>query len=1715
MAILRGQQLETRLSGSYIISGSTQELIATDSITLTGNVTASGVVKADAFESVAGGTAITFNDDITIDGDVSSSSTKTGSFGRAEIAGTGTFDKIGINVSNPSEALEIDAGKLKFSGNASGFGAGMIGMTSNTLVFVGGSNGININGDSTGQDENSFTFTSAKVSGSSISTGSFGDGRFASKVGIGLDKLIYGNETPHSYLDVRGNNVTPSNGNGSYHTMQLVDTTTMAEGVGGGIAFGGKFVGNTDTLFGEIRGLKENGTSNNYAGALTFQTRANGANLTEQVRIDSSGNLAVGTSSPSAKLHVVGDGLLTGDLTVGGKVTAEEFHTEFVSSSIVFVSGSTKFGDTQDDIHNFTGSFRQSGSGQDHYFLTGNVGIGSTSPARKLEIKDTSSNVGIRLTTGTALDAIIDLGDTGDADIGQIRYDNNTDKMHFRTNANDRVTIDSSGRVGIGTSSPSDSLTIVGSVSASESGSFRDLVNTGDMFSTHLTGSFSGSFHGQAGARHVHSQATAASTWSITHALGVKYPNVTVYDGNDQMVIPTSVTATNANQSVLTFSHPISGIAMFGVGGMSSVSGRTFIHSQGTAGTNWYVTHSLGEQFPAVTVYDDTNSVIIPERILAVSPSTMELTFQDNTSGNAHFSVGNGLPGVNSANAGKFMRVAPHGNHIEYVTTFFDVTGSLEITGSITLTGSGSISGSSISTGSFGHLIVDGNVSASGVVSADAFESRTAGDSVNFADSVNVVGSVTASGAIDAAGGISGSATSTGSFGRVEASTYVGVDSFSDGTATLISGSSTSTGSFGRVIANSMLVDSGSFLVSGSTHTADTANVETSLVKIKQHGLAPSLFIEGGKDANLRLRSGQFRSGIFIDEPGTNTTMGSVLVLPDDNTFRLGTQSHYHMIMYNDTGLTSILSDGVDAIVLDTDQNAAFAGNVSGSSTSTGSFGRVEASTYAGVDSFSDGTATLISGSAIGTGSFGSLKLNNEFGDVNIRSTSGTAMNVVIGDSTTGESLNSGAQGNVLIGQGISAPAGASNNVFIGDGAGQANAASNNNVAIGFSAMGQGNSNARTVAIGFRALNGSGNSNNNVAVGVQAGEATTDGEENIFFGYDAGDTNTTGDQNVALGSRADVSTANAQNQIAIGYNVTSTGDNQTVIGNSDQTHVVFGGDALISGSALSTGSFADGRFVNKVKIGLDSTTSSAGLLHINQNFDGVVDALHLSNNLAADSGLNEAVQISFGLAPGYTEAAMIRVLKAEDYTSSGARSSNLAFHLQNNGSTSEVMRFRRHFGLGILNTGKLTEALTVEGNISASGDLMGVSNVTGSATSTGSFGSLSLGESTHIHTLSIKGQSEGSTGIRVRHPSDDTLFEVIASEDDGRLRLFANNSRKIQLHANDVSYFNGGDVGIGTESPQKDLHLHQNNSNTLFEALTIRTNTAGEGLTLGINSTNDGFITSQVGTALRLAGDSQSYATGHLLIYSGSGNIEAVKGNISGSATSTGSIAVLNIGGTGTTDGGTIFRAGETQVAAGANVGDAGARYVFNVDTAFPYVGVGIMAQNHNPHHLAILNSSFRSDGNFNYAFTLNQNNSGQAEIYVNADRVLNIDGDGNQTFGQTSGTKYAHISGSSTTSGSFGRVDVGSKLFVNSTQMNVPDYVFESDYKLKTISNLETHISQSKHLPGVPSRDELELWTSYDMANRDMLLLEKIEELTLYTIQLNKRIEELERNSE
>jgi hypothetical protein len=61
----------------------------------------------------------------------------------------------------------------------------------------------------------------------------------------------------------------------------------------------------------------------------------------------------LGVVSSSAQLS---NQTIPGDLTIGGKITAQEFHTEFVSASIIYQSGSTQFGDTTDDTHTFVGT---------------------------------------------------------------------------------------------------------------------------------------------------------------------------------------------------------------------------------------------------------------------------------------------------------------------------------------------------------------------------------------------------------------------------------------------------------------------------------------------------------------------------------------------------------------------------------------------------------------------------------------------------------------------------------------------------------------------------------------------------------------------------------------------------------------------------------------------------------------------------------------------------------------------------------------------------------------------------------------------------------------------------------------------------------------------------------------------------------------------------------------------------------------------------------------------------------------------------------------------------------------------------------------------------------------------------------------------------------------------------------------------------------------
>jgi hypothetical protein len=75
---------------------------------------------------------------------------------------------------------------------------------------------------------------------------------------------------------------------------------------------------------------------------------------------------------------------------------------------------------------------------------------------------------------------------------------------------------------------------------------------------------------------------------------------------------------------------------------------------------------------------------------------------------------------------------------------------------------------------------------------------------------------------------------------------------------------------------------------------------------------------------------------------------------------------------------------------------------------------------------------------------------------------------------------------------------------------------------------------------------------------------------------------------------------------------------------------------------------------------------------------------------------------------------------------------------------------------------------------------------------------------------------------------------------------------------------------------------------------------------------------------------------------------------------------------------------------------------------------------------------------------------------------------------------------------------------------INWPDYVFNDEYQLPSLVETEKFIKANKHLPEIPKADEVES-TGVDLGEMNKILLKKIEELTLYMIDKDKRIQALE----
>jgi hypothetical protein len=136
-----------------------------------------------------------------------------------------------------------------------------------------------------------------------------------------------------------------------------------------------------------------------------------------------------------------------------------------------------------------------------------------------------------------------------------------------------------------------------------------------------------------------------------------------------------------------------------------------------------------------------------------------------------------------------------------------------------------------------------------------------------------------------------------------------------------------------------------------------------------------------------------------------------------------------------------------------------------------------------------------------------------------------------------------------------------------------------------------------------------------------------------------------------------------------------------------------------------------------------------------------------------------------------------------------------------------------------------------------------------------------------------------------------------------------------------------------------------------------------------------------------------------------------------------------------------------------------------------------------------------------------------------------NTDINGNVSIGKSSATSKLEIKGNAADDVAFRiynssdteNFKVKSNGFVYAREVQVhpdgtafPDYVFETNYSLMNLKDLENYIKSNKHLPNIPSANQVSV-SGFGVAEMQIKQMEKIEELTLYIIEQNKKLATLE----
>ncbi|MEN9336634.1 MAG: hypothetical protein RLZZ500_1621 [Bacteroidota bacterium] len=636
------------------------------------------------------------------------------------------------------------------------------------------------------------------------------------------------------------------------------------------------------------------------------------------------------------------------------------------------------------------------------------------------------------------------------------------------------------------------------------------------------------------------------------------------------------------------------------------------------------------------------------------------------------------------------------------------------------------------------------------------------------------------------------------------------------------------------------------------------------------------------------------------------------------------------------------------------------------------------------------------------------------------------------------------------------------------------------NAAFGASSMKNNDSGSLNSAFGTRTLENNLSGSFNVAIGHRTmGDLTEPGNMNTAIGYSALKINV-GDGNIALGYFSPRHLASGNNNIFIGTETAANlerGSGNVFLGKVSVNP--FASSAVqIGNDADKTIVFADGYGTQRltisntgnVGIGLGNNVLSSNRLEVN---GGVVIGKSFVSNASPMAGFtapSNGMLVEGRIGVGNTTPGNKVEITHGTTGFSGLRFTNLT-----NAFVPAAASTTRKF-LTVNATGDVVLENVGTTNILSSNQNTLTSTVNGVASSAPIVNSVTtiFAENNQLTTI-VNGIA--STPVTIPIPTDS-------------------DAQSLTLAGNVLSISNGNSVTLpadGDSNPTNELQTLTQNGNVVTlsnggGSFTLPTDTDTDAQTLALAGN---VLSISNGNSVTLPADGDSNPTNELQTLTQNGNV----------------VTLSNGGGTFTlptdtdTDAQTLSLAGNVlSISNGNNV-----TLPQTIIHGGPNITVTGNGTSTTPYLISSLDTSiYSANGSINQATTTGPNrvvNMNSRNIWFNTS-TSTVNGKiyiGNTTaYPTTTGNYRLYVEG--------GILTEKVKVALRSSN-NWADYVFAEDYKLMPLKEVASFIQKNKHLPGVASAEQLAS-EGLDLAAMQAKHMEKIEELTLYVIDQDKKIE-------